>query len=91
MSKENDGGPAYPAKRFERIENGKFSTSADVDYSGMSLRDYFAGQSLVGLLSNEALLKQLFGQGRLRGVDTDDAVAQFCYQQSDAMLKEREK
>lgn len=46
--------------------------------SGMSLRDYFAGQALVGLLASSDQV-----------VHVD--VAQTCYVYADAMLKERDK
>ena len=43
--------------------------------SGMSLRDYFAGQALGNLDS--------------RGIE--ESAAKWCYEMADAMLKEREK
>jgi hypothetical protein len=42
MSKDNDGGPAFP-----RSANPPYNSFAN----GMSLRDYFAGQALAGLLA----------------------------------------
>ena len=41
MTQRNDGGPAFP---FDGGENNGIQPS-----SGMSLRDYFAGQALAGL------------------------------------------
>ncbi len=42
-----DGGPAFPfAKEMETIQGLQFST-------GMSLRDWFAGQALAGLLAGQ--------------------------------------
>lgn len=48
-------------------------------YRGLTLRDYFAGQALVGLMTS-------FGKDSLIG-DADLAVA--AYDMADAMLKER--
>ena len=68
MSKPNDGGPAIPCT------DAKGFTS-----EGMSLRDYFAGQALAGMLADETK------QGS-RGNYAEDA-----YDIADAMLAEREK
>ena len=40
----NDGGPAFPNLGY----------NADKNYNGMSLRDWFAGQALAGLLAQPA-------------------------------------
>ena len=48
---------------------------------GMTLRDYFAGQALVGLVASK--LHTLAFQPK------DDA--SYCYALADAMLKERER
>ena len=66
MSTKNDGGPAFPP-------------SAWPDYRGMSLRDWFAGQALAGMLSSD---------GRPTG---DQAKAEWAYDLADAMLRAREK
>lgn len=63
----NDGGPAFP------ILNG------GAVHDGMSLRDWFAGQSLAGCMAD-------YNIG-----DTFQDVARTCYEISDAMLKERER
>lgn len=47
---------------------------------GMSLRDYFAGQVLTGLLANQ----YTYSDGR-------SAIAERCYEVADSMLKERMK
>ena len=66
MSEEpNDGGPAFPA-----MTPGGYCTP------GMSLRDWFAGQALAGMLANEHLYCQ---------PAADDA-----YKFADAMLAARE-
>ena len=43
MSMIEDGGPAYPS----------YGTMGEVVHEGKSLRDWFAGQALAGLLSNQ--------------------------------------
>lgn len=37
----NDGGPAFPTEKWECVET----------IPGMSLRDWFAGQAVIGLLA----------------------------------------
>ena len=68
MSKQNDGGPAYP---LGMDTNGRCD--------GMSLRDYFAGQALAGMLA--------YGG---RPSDFGERAA-TCYALADAMLAERNK
>ena len=46
MSKENDGGPAFPTK------NAMQTGPTEWRYEGMSLRDYFAAQALSGFLAH---------------------------------------
>lgn len=67
MSNErNDGGPAFPADSFGSQHN-----------PGMSLRDWFAGQALVGFITADD------GCGY-------DAAAEWSYAHADAMLAARE-
>ena len=53
-----------------------FPTGQD-RFGGMTLRDYFAGQALMGMLA--------------RTVYNRNSMAKFSYQYADAMLKEREE
>ena len=54
----DDGGLAFPGKRWQQVGTvADFGFSDDdsptfdyVDHPGMSLRDWFAGQALVGLI-----------------------------------------
>lgn len=72
MTKINDGGPAFPHER------GTYSTGlAKAPATGMTIRDYFAGQALAGLLADSNVT------GRT------DLVAQIAYSIADAMLAER--
>lgn len=51
-----------------------------VSRRGMSLRDYFAGQILIG-----------FAATRAKGYSTDENVASRVWELADIVLKEREK
>ena len=74
----NDGGPAFPSVLYshERAEN--WSTD------GMSLRDWFAGQALLGILSGPA------SRERVPMSEWFDAPEQ-AYKLADTMLAERSK
>jgi hypothetical protein len=65
----NNGGPAFPNLGY----------NADKNYNGMSLRDYFAGQAVAGLLAQPA--EPEYG---LR------YFARSAYLMADEMLKARE-
>lgn len=69
MRDRTDGGPAFPAQ-----------PDADPAGWGMSLRDYFAGQALIGL----TLHRDMYGW-------TPEGVATAAYNLADAMLAERDK
>lgn len=76
VGEEMKNEPAFPSKyTFEM--NGM---EGQGEYSGMALRDYFAGQALIGYIVSK------------RDEDnSSDKVANWCYQDADAMLAEREK
>ena len=71
MKKPTDGGPAFP-----------FNFNAFPGSTGMSLRDWLAGQALAGWLAS------------MRDVDVSDVhmivLAPFFYNWADSMLKARE-
>jgi hypothetical protein len=74
-----DGGPAFPQPPVESTPGGApWGLGAD----GMSLRDYFAGQALVGLIAK--------AYGSDGTPDAYDA-ADYAYHAADAMLDERRK
>lgn len=78
MSKKPDGGPAFP--RPATLVDRKLDwTSYEEGQIGLSLRDWFAGQALVGRL----------GSGR--EVFSDSLRAADAFALADAMLAEREK
>ena len=81
----NDGGPAFPQPQFEDLN---YSEAWGRGMGGMSLRDWFAGQALQGMLAHS------------RGnpphgyrVDSDrswhEEISGEAYKIADAILKER--
>lgn len=71
--KQNDGGPAFP----HSIDSSE--VRLQFDFKGMSLRDWFAGQALSGMLADS----------RFSG--KAETYAELSYELADAMLKAREK
>ena len=89
---KNDGGPAFPAKRMEELiaVKGRPGAYHEAEYPGMTLRDWFAGQALAGILSGphaEELAKVMEQDDTARS----PVVAILSYKFADAMLAEREK
>jgi hypothetical protein len=77
MTKRNDGGTAFPIHPSMRASDNQRSAE------GMSLRDWFAGQALAGLLTHDAPEDV---------ADTAEAVtlaAVQAYDLADAMLRAR--
>lgn len=82
--KIEDGGPAFPCTN-EQFTHG--NPNVGDAWSGLSLRDWFAGQALAGNLSAENM-----GVGwieRLRSPDNARLMADRAYQMADAMLAAR--
>lgn len=78
----NDGGPAFPRAGFlSEIETPErvIAQYENKPEQGMTLRDYFAGQALAGILTR----KESDGW-------TNREVASDCYSYADAMLAARE-
>jgi len=71
--KKNDGGPAFPRS------GDSFHSAVE----GMSLRDWFAGQVLTGLMATAAEMTHASRK--------PDVIATDCYKIADAMIAEREK
>ena len=72
---EKEGGPAFPTEQHENQDN-TWNQTYD---PGMSLRDWFAGMALSGLLANP---------------EHDESFplnAEHAYRVADAMLAERKK
>lgn len=81
---KNNGGPAYP----EHYTDGDGFLCA---VRGMSMRDWFAGQALVGLLSAPIGKVELREHAGTRTGRSAEYVAALAYGFADAMLKERDK
>jgi hypothetical protein len=73
---KNDGGPAFPVEN----RNG-LSWPRGKPPVGMSLRDWFAGQALMGLAAYP---------GREGEVNGSDHFAKWSYMLADAMIEIRE-
>jgi len=76
-STHNDGGPAFPR------HYGTMSCAEKKEQlwsEGMTLRDYFAGQALMGILNNAGCFANM----------KDSDVAENAYHAADAMIKARE-
>lgn len=69
---DKDGGPAFPREDYQ--------TDRAPGQHGMSLRDWFAGQALAGMLAGDKTESGAWS-----------AFALDAYNAADAMLKEREK
>ena len=72
MNKDNSG-PTFPSSQH---------TMAHSYNSGMSLRDWFAGMALQGIISSVKAVEVL---------DTPEKLSLACYHQADAMLAQKEK
>lgn len=84
---KDTGGPAYPTRGGmmfyvpdEHEESIRKSIEEmDRDFDGMTLRDYFAGQALIGLISIPESMSSF------------DADSRDAYKYADEMIKERNK
>ena len=74
MSKIDDGSPAFP------------HPSVSVTQHGMSLRDWFAGPALIGLIQHNPHSFEA-----RKDKNHQDGVASLSYRFADAMLAERKK
>ncbi len=78
-----DGGSAFPSERVvvqQPHSIGQYNET--IQYSGMSLRDYFAGQVLMGMHARDT-----YDEGQA----TSEMRAHLSYLEADAMLEERNK
>jgi len=79
MSKQNDGGAAFPTIARENDGQGNYCYYSE---GGMTLRDWFAGQALAGLVADSSYdPKDKY----------NEYASRFCYTIADAMLAERER
>lgn len=90
----NNGGPAFPQpNHLIETSRGREEARGWMNDSGMSLRDWFAGMALQGLLSKLPVIDQTgeFGVKVLDKIAYNNDVADSCFQLADAMLAERQK
>jgi len=76
---QNNGGPAFPQASPEMVITGQ----SIEETQGMSLRDYFAGMALQGLLAH------IIGVEGANGRTSKYAERAYCY--ADAMLAARKE
>lgn len=82
--KVDDGGDAFPMVR-------DMTNKPNWDYHpGMSLRDYFAGMALQGILSNPTTVTaKLFRSAD--GFMNSEMISDCAYEQADALLERRKR
>lgn len=89
MSDQNDGGPAFPS------DSACESWQCRKPSSGMTLRDWFAGQALVGIMSRQdggdlhTYHELKIGSCGDNCITSPRAIAAHCYTVADMMLEER--
>jgi hypothetical protein len=88
MSKRNDGGPAYPTAP-EYDHDGYCWGLREYGQPGMSLRDWFAGQAVSAILTNNPILDILTTNDK--DESTRYGAARYAYEVADAMLRAREE
>jgi len=85
MTKTNDGGPAFP-KNLQFSGMGYCANISAELTGGMSLRDWFAGQALCGIMGNSE------HRDPLDNTESGCRVAaEHAYKVADAMIAERSK
>ena len=96
MTAKENGGSAFPnqeAIEFVQME-GKPETARPTKYiwtGGMTLRDWFAGKAMQGLISTDVGWKVIIEQAKDKGIERAEVVADCAYELADALLAQREK
>ncbi len=86
-----DGGPAFPHDRVDQLPSGlggHHFTEKHYTVSGMSLRDYFAGQALTGVIDKDLFMDSMTAQECDLQIHNATVLA---YRLSDAMIAYRDK
>lgn len=82
-----DGGPAFPMPYLSKnTENGDLTYHENI--GGMSLRDKFAGDALIGFLSSDPTWNINYKHDEDSQI-VADMLAGDCYKMAEAMLKAR--
>ena len=92
MIQKNTGGSAFPRPVPSGHYVGGFGGGAGVGVSpvsGMTLRDYFAGQALAGFCSNQNWLEN--AKSKAASNPLGDIVSAAAYAVADAMIEARDK
>lgn len=76
MSEIKDGGPIFPIPANQ------------LGFMGLTKRDWFAGQALMGFCSNQAYLNNL--SKNVSDIPLNEILSGICYKTADAMLEARE-
>ncbi len=82
--KKKDGGPAFPVVVNHMPDSSGCHSEIELEHEGMSLRDFYAGQAVVGMLSGNVA----FNGHAI--TDTKTLVKAAC-ELADAMIEARGK
>lgn len=89
MSAKTNGGPAFPAQPIYQHPHGATGMSSQ---EGMTLRDWFAGQALGGMLAHGFLpTEAMLSDEPFSEKHADNSYVACAYRIADAMLAERSK
>lgn len=101
MRDVKNGGPAFPFEYHNQTRSdqpgffgtGSLAPGASQQFSGMTLRDYFAAKALEGQMAafsdEDARLLSITNAAE-NGIDAKEQVAIAAYEYADAMLKARQ-
>ena len=88
-----DGGPAFPTKIRHTLQGGVDGVATEWEelLPGMTIRDYFAGQALAGMVAGGVdFLDAVSARSLKSGQSQEEVVALAAYDLADAMLAARE-
>lgn len=88
MKTQNTGGPAFPQHGWS--SNPEILARMQ-ENCGMTLRDYYAGKALQGLLSNTLVSIAFCENSKQDPAKTVSHIANRCFALADAMIEERSK